>query len=232
MRIGIIGAMELEINRLKNELEDLEVQKIAAFTFYKGSIAGVSVVVLLSGIGKVSASVATTLLIEKYHPDIIINTGTAGGLGDTSVHDLILATEVRHHDVDVTAFGYEMGQQAQMPAAYLPDNQWFENAKAIAKKYTQQLHYGLVVSGDAFIHDPKRLQNIEKQFPKAKAVEMEAAAIAQTCYLMQVPFIMLRAISDKAGEGNAQSYEQFVQEAGKIAAEINIDLIKHYALEV
>lgn len=232
MRIGIIGAMELEINLLKSELEDLETQKIATFTFYQGRIAGVSVVVLLSGIGKVSASVATTLLIEHYHPDIIINTGTAGGLGNTEVHDLILATEVRHHDVDVTAFGYEMGQQAQMPAAYLPDTTWFEKAKNIAQKHTQALHYGLVVSGDAFIHDPQRLQAIEKQFPNAKAVEMEAAAIAQTCHLMQVPFIMLRAISDKAGEGNAHSYEQFVQEAGKIAAQINIDLIKHHALHV
>ncbi|MDO4229504.1 MAG: 5'-methylthioadenosine/adenosylhomocysteine nucleosidase [Capnocytophaga sp.] len=226
MKIGIIGAMELEINTLKAELKNSKETKIGSFSFYEGKINDISVVVLLSKIGKVSASVSTTLLIEHFHPNIIINTGTAGGLGNTSVHDIILATEVRHHDVDVTAFGYEIGQQAQMPSAYLPDKEWFNLAKSIAEKHSKQLHCGLVVSGDAFIADPHRLQQIEKNFPKAMAVEMEAAAIAQTCYLLQTPFIMLRAISDKAGEGNAISYEKFVTEAGKLSAQINIDLIK------
>ncbi|MDO5104482.1 5'-methylthioadenosine/adenosylhomocysteine nucleosidase [Capnocytophaga sp.] len=229
MTIGIIGAMELEINTLKNALADVKITTIGNFTFYEGTIYGVPTVVSLSGIGKVSASVSTSLLIDKFRPDMIINTGTAGGLGTTSVHDIILATEVRHHDVDVTAFGYEIGQQAKMPAAYLPDKKWFEVAHSVAKKHSNQLHCGLVVSGDAFISDPKRLQQIENMFPIAKAVEMEAAAIAQTCYLLKTPFIMLRAISDKAGEGNAISYEQFVVEAGKLSAEINIDIIKYIA---
>ena len=116
--IGIIGAMELEINTLKAAIENCKETKIGRFAFYQGNLCGKEVVVLLSGIGKVSAAVGTTLLIEHYHPSLIINTGTAGGLGNTSVHDLILATEVRHHDVDVTAFGYEIGQQAQMPPAF------------------------------------------------------------------------------------------------------------------
>ncbi|MFK8301481.1 5'-methylthioadenosine/adenosylhomocysteine nucleosidase [Capnocytophaga stomatis] len=227
MKIGIIGAMELEINTLKKELNDIKTTAIGSFAFHEGKIHGVSVVVLLSGIGKVSASVGTTLLIEHFQPDMIINTGTAGGLGTSSVHDIILASEVRHHDVDVTAFGYEIGQQAQMPAAYLPDDKWFQLAKSVAEKHSNQLHCGLVVSGDSFISDPKRLKQIENTFPKAKAVEMEAAAIAQTCYLLKTPFIMLRAISDKAGEGDASSYEKFVVEAGKLSAEINIDIIKN-----
>ncbi|MFK8270246.1 5'-methylthioadenosine/adenosylhomocysteine nucleosidase [Capnocytophaga stomatis] len=227
MKIGIIGAMELEINTLKKELNDIKTTTIGSFAFHEGKIHGVSVVVLLSGIGKVSASVGTTLLIEHFQPDMIINTGTAGGLGTSSVHDIILASEVRHHDVDVTAFGYEIGQQAQMPAAYLPDDKWFQLAKSVAEKHSNQLHCGLVVSGDSFISDPKRLKQIENTFPEAKAVEMEAAAIAQTCHLLKTPFIMLRAISDKAGEGNASSYEKFVVEAGKLSAEINIDIVKN-----
>ncbi|GIJ94536.1 5'-methylthioadenosine/S-adenosylhomocysteine nucleosidase [Capnocytophaga stomatis] len=227
MKIGIIGAMELEINTLKKELNDIKTTTIGSFAFHEGKIHGVSVVVLLSGIGKVSASVGTTLLIEHFQPDMIINTGTAGGLGTSSVHDIILASEVRHHDVDVTAFGYEIGQQAQMPAAYLPDDKWFQLAKSVAEKHSNQLHCGLVVSGDSFISDPKRLKQIENTFPEAKAVEMEAAAIAQTCHLLKTPFIMLRAISDKAGEGDASSYEKFVVEAGKLSAEINIDIIKN-----
>lgn len=229
MKIGIIGAMELEINTLKKELTNIKTTQISSFSFYEGLINNVSVVVLLSGIGKVSAAVATTLLIEHFQPDVIINTGTAGGLGTSSVHDIILATEVRHHDVDVTAFGYEVGQQAQMPPAYLPDTKWFSIAKKVAEKHSNQLHCGLVVSGDAFISDPARLKQIETFFPQALAVEMEAAAIAQTCHLLKTPFIMLRAISDKAGEGNAISYEKFVVEAGKLSAEINIDIIKNIA---
>ncbi len=229
MTIGIIGAMELEINALRDTLTDTKTSYIDGFTFYEGKIHGISVVVLLSGIGKVSASVSTTLLISHFRPDIVINTGTAGGLGNTSVYDLVLATEVRHHDVDVTAFGYEIGQQAQMPSAYLPDKKWFDIAKSVAEKHSNQLHCGLVVSGDAFISDPAKLQQIQNNFPQAQAVEMEAAAIAQTCYLLKTPFIMLRAISDKAGEGNAVSYEKFVAEAGKLSAEINIDIVKTIA---
>lgn len=225
MKVGIIGAMELEIDQLKLVLKNSKETKIGRFSFFEGRIHQVDVVILLSGIGKVSAAVSTTLLIEHFSPDMIINTGTAGGLGNAKVHDLILATEVRHHDVDVTAFGYQMGQQAQMPAAYLPDEKTTALAAKIAEKHSNQLHLGLVVSGDSFIHDPQRMQQIETLFPTAKAVEMEAAAIAQTCYLLNVPFIMLRAISDKAGEGNATSYEQFVNEAGLLSASINIELL-------
>ncbi len=218
--IGIIGAMELEINTLRAAIIDCKETKIGRFAFYEGTLCGIEVVVLLSGIGKVSAAVATTLLIEKYNPSLIINTGTAGGLADTSVHDIILATEVRHHDVDVTAFGYEIGQQAQMPPAFIADVQWSTQLKEVAAQHQYRLHYGQVVSGDAFISSPERLQQIANTFPQAKAVEMEAAAIAQTCYLLGVPFVMLRAISDKAGEGNAISYNEFVEEAGRISAEI------------
>ena len=220
MKIGIIGAMELEIDSLRTSIESCKETKIGRFVFYEGSLNGIEVVLLLSGIGKVSASVATTLLIERYNPSLIINTGTAGGLGDTSVHDIILATEVRHHDVDVTAFGYEIGQQAQMPPAFIANTQWTEKLKQVAERYSHTLHYGQVVSGDSFISSPTRLQEIANTFPKAKAVEMEAAAIAQTCYLLNIPFVMLRAISDKAGEGNAVSYETFVVEAGKLSATI------------
>ncbi|WP_311327526.1 5'-methylthioadenosine/adenosylhomocysteine nucleosidase [Capnocytophaga sputigena] len=218
--IGIIGAMELEINTLKAAIENCKETKIGRFAFYQGILCGKDVVVLLSGIGKVSAAVGTTLLIEHYHPSLIINTGTAGGLGDTSVHDLILATEVRHHDVDVTAFGYEIGQQAQMPPAFKADAQWNEKLKNVASTHQYILHYGQVVSGDSFISDPKRFDEISVNFPQAKAVEMEAAAIAQTCYMLNIPFVMLRAISDKAGEGNAISYNEFVEEAGRISASI------------
>ena len=127
---------------------------------------------------------------------------------------------MRHHDVDVTAFGYEIGQQAQMPPAFKADAQWNEKLKDVASTHQYILHYGQVVSGDSFISDPKRFDEISVNFPQAKAVEMEAAAIAQTCYMLNIPFVMLRAISDTAGEGNAISYNEFVEEAGRISASI------------
>lgn len=226
MKVGIIGAMQVEVETLQQQLTEREDVKIGSFLFSKGKIANTEVIVCLSGIGKVSSAVSTTLLIEHYAPDYIINTGTAGGLNTAHVHDLILATEVRHHDVDVTAFGYEIGQQAQQPAFFAPDQKLLALAEKIGEKHHQKMMKGLVVSGDAFISDPNRVKWISENFSAALAVEMEAASIAQVCHQMNVPFIIFRAISDMAGEGDAKSYEKFVAEAGKISAEINIDLIK------
>ena len=220
MKIGIIGAMDIEIQLLKEHLINIKETKISNFSFYEGKIKNHEVIVLLSGIGKVSASVGTALLINTFYPDLVINTGTAGGLRTSSVYDLILATEVSYYDVDVTAFGYKLGQQAQMPPAFKADAQWNEKLKDVASTHQYILHYGQVVSGDSFISDPKRFDEISVNFPQAKAVEMEAAAIAQTCYMLNIPFVMLRAISDKAGEGNAISYNEFVEEAGRISASI------------
>ena len=134
---------------------------------------------------------------------------------------------MRHHDVDVTAFGYEIGQQAKMPPAFFADEQWLSLAEEHCGKYTDQLRKGLVVSGDSFISDRQRREWIEKSFPEALAVEMEASAIAQTCHIMGVPFLMLRAISDNAGEGDTVSYESFVEKAGALSAEMNISFIEN-----
>lgn len=227
MKIGIIGAMELEVKLLIESLDERTDTTIHNFTFHEGKIGNHNIVVLLSGIGKVSASVATTLLISQYQPDLIINTGTAGGLKDSKVYDIILASDVRHHDVDVTAFGYELGQQAKMPPYFSPDEKWLKQAEEHCKKYTNQVRIGTVVSGDSFISDQQRKDWIEEKFPTALAVEMEASAIAQTCHIMNTPFLMLRAISDNAGEGNTVSYEAFVEKAGKLSAEMNINFIKN-----
>lgn len=230
MRIGIIGAMEIEVRELQANLTHINTQKIASFLFHKGFIDNVEVVVLQSGIGKVSAAIATTLLIEKFHPNLIINTGTAGGLGNANVFDIIIATEVQHHDVDVTVFGYKIGQQAGQPIAFRPNEKLVSIAKEHTQKYVPNIITGLVVSGDSFINKPEQVAQIQRNFPTAKAVEMEASAIAQVCTQMETPFIILRAISDMAGEGDAHSYETFVAKAGKLSAKINIDLVKQFHL--
>lgn len=227
MKIGIIGAMEIEVRLLRDYLKNRKDTTLYNFTFHEGTIGNHQVIVLLSGIGKVSASVATALLINHFQPDLLINTGTAGGLKNTRVNDLVLASQVRHHDVDVTAFGYEIGQQAQMPSAFFPDEKWFQVAKKNCELHTSQFHTGLVVSGDSFISSAQRRSWIEAHFPEALAVEMEAAAIAQTCYIMNTPFLLLRAISDNAGEGDTISYDTFVEQAGTFSAEMNIRFIEN-----
>lgn len=227
MKIGIIGAMESEIQLLREYLGNPAPTHLQCYAFYQGQIGSHQVVVLLSGIGKVSAAVGTALLIDHFAPDLVINTGTAGGLQHSKVLDMVLATEVAYYDVDVTAFGYALGQQAQMPESYLPSEQWFDKAKASVARYTNQLHCAPIVSGDTFISKLETRQWIEANFPKAVAVEMEAAAIAQTCYLLGTPFLILRAVSDNAGEGDTISYDTFVTQAASLSAKMNIDFIEN-----
>ena len=115
-----------------------------------------------------------------------------------------------------------------MPSSFLSDENWLEKARKHCLKYTEQIRIGMVVSGDSFINDSVRKEWIEEKFPQALAVEMEASAIAQTCHLMNTPFLMLRAISDNAGEGDTVSYDTFVENAGRLSAEMNIELIKSF----
>lgn len=228
MKLGIIGAMAVEVNLLKNKLQNLKVEKEGTFEFYSGVMNKIEVVILLSGIGKVSAAVGTTLLIERYRPDYIINTGTAGGLQNVKIGDLILGEKVGYHDADLTVFGYELGQMAQQPVCFKADDFLLKVAlKAIKELPENQITLkGLILSGDSFMNDIERVNKIKNNFPKALAVEMESAAIAQTCRQLSVPFVVIRAISDLAGEGNSKSYDIFVEEAGKVSAQMIINCTK------
>ncbi len=128
-RIGIIGAMSQEVAQLAAMLEHRETRHHVGSTFHSGRLHGVEVVILQSGIGKVNAAVGTTLLLDMYQPEAIINTGSAGGFGEgLEIGDVVVSSEVRHHDVDAVVFGYEHGQVPQMPAATCPTNAWYECA--------------------------------------------------------------------------------------------------------
>lgn len=135
MKIGIIGAMAQEVEILRNLMVDPKTTELTNCKIYEGNINNTCIALLQSGIGKVSAAMGTTLLIQLTQPDIIINTGSAGGLNPTlNVGDILISTEVRHHDVDVTAFGYEIGQLPQNPAAFKPNEQLVKLAQKEAKK--------------------------------------------------------------------------------------------------
>ena len=188
MKIGIIGAMEQEVSILKQAIENGETVNKAGCTFFSGKLNGVDVVLLQSGIGKVAAAVGTTVLLSEYQPDIVINTGSAGGFDSTlNLGDVVISTEVRHHDADVTAFGYEMGQMAQQPAAFLADEKLIDVAeKALAQMEGKHAVRGLICTGDAFVCTAERQAFIRQYFPSVIAVEMEASAIAQTCHQFKV----------------------------------------------
>lgn len=227
MKLGIIGAMAVEVNLLKKELHNLTIEKEGTFEFYSGFIDGVEVTVLLSGIGKVSAAIGTSLLIERYQPDYIINTGTAGGLRDVKVGDLIIGDYVGYHDADITAFGYELGQMAQQPLHFKADEFLLQMVLKAIKKLPveQKVSQGIILSGDSFMSNVARVNQMRNDFPKALAVDMESAAIGQTCKQLNVPFVVVRAISDMAGEGNSKSYDTFVEKAGNISAQMIINCI-------
>ncbi|MBT2774890.1 5'-methylthioadenosine/S-adenosylhomocysteine nucleosidase [Halomonas sp. ISL-60] len=228
-RIGIIGAMAQEVSTLVDQLDNPQRYEHAGFVFHTGTRYGLEVIVLQSGIGKVNAAVGTAILLERHQPDAIINTGSAGGFAaDLNIGDVIISDEVRHHDVDAVVFGYEIGQVPGMPAAYLADTGLREVArKAIASLGEVQVREGLIATGDAFIADPARVDATRAQFPSMLAVEMEGAAIAQTCHLYNCPFVVIRALSDIPGSGdNHLSFDEFLEVAADHSSRMVDQMLK------
>lgn len=227
-KIAIIGAMPQEVEILRNLMLEAKVTEIANCKIFEGKINNRPVAVLQSGIGKVAAAMGTTLLIQLFKPDMIINTGSAGGLdANLNVGDVIISTEVRHHDVDVTAFGYEKGQLPANPAAFLPNAELVEVAKKQAKKLGLNAVSGLICSGDAFINGAEKIAQIRADFPQVAAVEMEAAAIAQVCHAMNVPFVVVRAISDVADKESHLSFDEFLPLAAEKSSEMVLAMLNN-----
>ena len=216
MKAGIIGAMEQEVTLLRDKIEHRQTVSIAGCEIYTGTLNGVEVALLKSGIGKVSAAMGTTLLLEHCRPDVIINTGSAGGLASSlQVGDIVVSDEVRYHDADVTAFGYEAGQMAGCPAAFPADSKLIAAAESCINQLNLHAVRGLVVSGDAFINGAEPLARIRNTFPQAIAVEMEATAIGHVCHQFATPFVVIRAISDVADRESHLSFEEFLSVAAK-----------------
>ncbi|MDE1515154.1 MULTISPECIES: 5'-methylthioadenosine/S-adenosylhomocysteine nucleosidase [Vibrio] len=228
MKIGIIGAMQQEVAILKDLIEDVQQVEQAGCTFYSGRIQGVEVVLLQSGIGKVAAALGTTLLLSQYAPDVVFNTGSAGGFdASLNVGDVVISSEVRHHDADVTAFGYEMGQMAGQPAAFIADQALIALAEqALASLPATHAVRGLICTGDAFVCSAEQQSVIRQHFPQVVAVEMEASAIAQTCHQFKVPFVVVRAISDVADKQSPMSFDEFLPLAAQSSSAMVCKMIE------
>ncbi|NMH69794.1 5'-methylthioadenosine/S-adenosylhomocysteine nucleosidase [Bacillus sp. RO3] len=228
MRIAIIGAMEEEVALLRENISNPEVETIAGCEYTSGTMSGKEVILLRSGIGKVNAAMSTAVLLQHFKPDCIINTGSAGGF-DPSLYvgDVVISTEVRHHDVDVTAFGYEYGQVPQLPAAFKADESLMKTAIDSVKELGDaQVVSGLIATGDSFMNDPKRVDAIRDKFIDLQAVEMEAAAIAQVAYQFNVPFVIIRSLSDIAGKKSDVSFEQYLEKAALHSAKMVMSIVK------
>lgn len=227
MTYGIIGAMDEEVALLKEVMENKKEVEIANSLFIEGTIDNKAVVLVKSGIGKVNAAMTTTILMEAYKPSYVINTGSAGGFSNKlSVGDLVISSDVVHHDVDVTAFDYVYGQVPNMPAAFKADVEMIEKVESILNSLAIQSEIGLVATGDSFMSDPKRVDFVRKTFPNMLAAEMEGAAIAQVCYQYDVPFVIIRSLSDIAGQEAPMSFQEFLQTAAENAANVIIEYIK------
>lgn len=225
--IALIGAMPPEISLLQESLQNLRSEHLADFDIYCGEYAGKNVVLALSGIGKVNAALSTALVLQ-HRPDFVINTGSAGGLGSgLKVGDVVIGTQTAHHDVDVTAFGYAIGHVPRMPARFESDPALCAAAEKAAAAFEHAaVHRGLIVSGDQFVHSSESVAEVRRHFPDAQAVEMEAAAIAQSCHRFGVPFVVVRAISDLADEEAGTSFETFLKTASVHSAKMVLQLIE------
>lgn len=226
--IGIIGAMEVEVAILKEKMEDVRIIKKASMDFYEGILAGKKVVVVRSGIGKVNAGICAQILADVFSVDAIINTGIAGSLNkNINIGDIVLSTDVVQHDMDATGFGYRKGQIPQMPVFFFNAD---DNLRILAAEVCKevnpdiQVFEGRIASGDQFVCDQDVKNRIVSEF-SAYATEMEGAAIGQAAYLNEIPFLVVRAISDKA-DGSAQmDYSEFEKAAVDHSVRLTLNML-------
>lgn len=210
--LGIIGAMDVEVKELREMMENPQAQTAAGMTFYQGMIRGKEVVVVRSGIGKVNAGLCSQILVDRYQVSGIINTGIAGSLrNEINIGDIVLSTVAVQHDMDATGFGYEVGQIPQMDMKEFPaDEKLRELAVRCCEKANPDIKTfcGRVASGDQFINSREKKNWIRDTFD-AYCTEMEGAAIAQAACLNGVPYLVVRAISDKADDSANMDYSVF-----------------------
>ena len=214
--IGIIGAMDEEVAALKEAMEDTQIRERASMQFVQGRLGGKDVTVVRSGIGKVNAAVCAQILISEFQADTLINTGIAGSLyARIDIGDMVISTDALHHDMDATSFGYPLGEVPRMDILAFPAEERLVRLAAEANdEANPDIHTftGRVVSGDVFVASDDTKERIVRHFGGLCA-EMEGAAIAQTAYLNQISYVIIRAISDKADGSASVDYPAFEKKA-------------------
>lgn len=214
--IGIIGAMDEEVQQIVNAMVINKVENKASMTFYMGTLSNKDIVIVRSGIGKVNAAVCTQILADDFQVNYVINTGIAGSLKpEIDIADIVISDDVLHHDMDASGFGYPLGQIPRMDTlSFKADERLIKLAEESCHHAIPDIgiHVGRIVSGDQFISDKEIKHKIVTNF-SGYCTEMEGAAIAQACYLNSIPFLILRAISDKADDSATMDYPTFEAKA-------------------
>jgi adenosylhomocysteine nucleosidase len=212
MKIGVLTAMTSEYEQLATLLADVEKCEKDGISYLVGRISSNEIILRQCGIGKVNAAIGTAELIRSFAPDAIVSTGVAGGI-DTSlaVMDVVVSSSIVYHDV-WCGMGCEYGQVQGLPAVFSASEKLYKAAESLNDdpENITRIHAGLICTGDQFITSREELDKIKSNFPAGLAVDMESAAIAQTCYIYAVPFVSFRIISDTPGVDNhIEQYENF-----------------------
>lgn len=222
-KYGIIAAMKEEMQEIKKIMQEIEEIKIKELIFFRGKINNNNVILVEAGIGKVNAARVTQLMIDKFEIQRIINVGSAGSANnELKIGDIVIGKRLVQHDFDITAFGHPKGFITNIGQYVESDSELISKMEQTILKLSQnefKIKIGTIASGDIFCTEPKMKEKIRTKF-NADAIEMEGAAIAQVCKLNEIPFIVIRSISDNPNGKNEITFDQFLEKASKRCAEI------------
>ena len=223
--IGIIGAMDIEVEKIKAFLSDISEEVISGVNFVRGKFAEKDIVVAKCGVGKVFAALCAEAMILKYSPELIVNVGVAGCLDNTlKIGDIVIADSVCQHDMDTSPLGDPVGMLSDINIIKIPaDKKACELFAQCAKELSLPYSVGTIASGDQFVSSAEKKQFIIDNFD-AKSCEMEGGSIGHVCYVNKVPFAVLRAMSDGADDGANMDFPTFA----KMAAENSTAVIKKF----
>ncbi len=225
MIIGIVAAMDTEVKLIKNSFANYQKEVVAGVKIYRAQVGENVCILVRGGIGKANISHATSLLCNKFKPNVVINTGIAGCLDPLKSSDLLLANVLTYHDVDAQDFGYEQGQVPGMPKYYIADSKYLNDIKKILNDLNIKYEEGTILSGDSFITNRKMLKFIPTEGTNF-GIDMEGASVAQICYLYQIPFVSMRFISDSIDSPNQTlEYQAFEEEAANTSAKICVSVL-------
>lgn len=228
-KVGIIGAMSVELELLKSKLEENPaVTKAGGMTFTEGKINGIPVVLVQSGVGKVNAALCAQRLILKFGCTHIINTGIAGAMASgLKVLDFVASTDAVYHDMDATGFGYKKTEIPQMKCSDFPaDGKMLEAARSAFKEFPakHKLVFGRIATGDQFISDKEKKSAIQETCSPA-CVEMEGAAVAHACWINEIPFVIIRCMSDMADDDGESIYSFNENEAASLSGSLVLSML-------
>lgn len=221
--IGLIGAMAVEVELIKEKMTCKREEVISGITFVQGKLESVDCVAAVSGIGKVNSAMCAQTMILRYQPSLVINTGVAGGMGKgIKIGDIVVADHVVQHDMDTSALGDPKGFISGIDIIQIPCDGNLNEKVCLAAKKVEGLacHRGIIATGDQFVGSKDKLNRLMEEFG-AVACEMEGGSIGQVCYINKVPFTVVRAISDNANDDAHMDYPKFL----KIAVEKSADLL-------